>query len=510
MTILGQDRAILWIQPDGPGTSWKPFGVGEKAAGVTGKTVPGAGRTPVYGRTEFGKPVLIKMNAEAPGDLPSATIQLYERGQIDVLLRALQRNCPINIQVRIVKCGVLNNPNIWDVIDHFAGGQVTTYNPGDAPSAEFNGEIIQAEGSVSFTHHIRLVGTSLSRLTTSEAENLLSIAGIPDEDCNACGNGYPGADQIMYIGAESGLAAANVLYTRNGGGTWAATSADPFVTVGEDISFIAVRFINETQIRVIVATNVTAAGAKARIAWADVDLGDEGTTVWTVVSITNTVNGEVVEGMGWLTFDRLYLAAAGDIYVSEDQGESVSGTAIYTGSTVINGFAISADESTVIAFGASNLFLRELGQSDLFETRVGPSGGGTFYSAAIAGDGTVYAGNGTSIYKSTDQGGQAGNWTELKDFGTNKRVVAIQCVGGSRALGGDSEIIRAVVDDTAGANGQVWLSVSGGADWTQITEVTNLGYNGAYFSQISDNLAVIVGDAQGGTGVIHRLAEKVA
>lgn len=509
MTIIGQDRIILWFQPDGPGTPFVPFGVGEKAGGMTGKSIPGPGRTPVYGRTEFGSPVVIKVNREAPGDLPNATITIYERAQMNVLLEALQKGCPINIQTRISKCGTLNNPSNWDVIDHWANGEVTSYNPGDGPSAEYSGESITVEGTVSFTHYIRLLRNSLSALTTTEPENILSVAGVPDEDCNVCGNGYPGADQILYFGAAGGTSAdARVLYTRNGGGSIAATSAAPFAGSGayEDISHIAVRPINQTQLRIVVATDTSVTGVKAQFAFADVSYGSEGTTTWTVRTINATANGDAISAMHWATFDRIYFAAAGDIYLSTDQATSDPGAPIYTGSTAIRGFAKSPDDGEVWAFGASNLILRELDQSGVFETRVGPSGGGTFYSLAVAGDGMVYAGNGTAIYKTTDKANSAGNWVSLKDFGNNKAVVAIQIIGGQRALGGDSQLLRAVVDDTAGGVGAIWESVDGGATWTQTTALTNAGYNGAYFSQVNDNLGIIVGDTLGGTGVIHRFA----
>lgn len=511
MAIISNDRVILWFQPDGPGTSFEPFGVGEKAGGMTGKSVPGPGRTPVYGRTEFGTPVVIKVNRDAPGDLPSGTVQIYERAQMDVLLKALQKGCPINIQTRIVKCGALNNPNNWDVIDHWAHGEITDYSPGDGPSAEFAGDAIQVEGSISFTHFIRLVNTALSALTTTEADDILSVAGIPDEDCNNCGNGYPGADQILYFGTGSDATTdSDLLYTRNGGGSIAATSAAPFAgsTNFESIDFVALRPISQTQFRIVVATKSSVVGTKAQYAYADVTYGAEGTTVWTTGVLDGTATGDTVEAMDWLIFDRLYIASAGDIYVSTNQANSFPSTAIYTGATVINGFAKSPDEAVVWAFGESNLILRESNQSGVFETRVGPSGGGEFHGLAVAGDGTVYAGNGTAIYKSENQALNAGGWTELYDFGTNKAVVEIQVIGGQRALGGDSQLLRAIVDDTTGASsGTVWQSVDGGASWFQITELANLGYNAAYFSHVSDNDAIIVGDTDAGsTGAIHKLA----
>lgn len=509
MTIIGQDRVVLWFQPSGPGTAFIPFGVGETAGGMSGKTVPGPGRTPVYGRTEFGAPVVIKVNREAPGDLPNATITIYERAQIDILLDALQRGCPINIQTRIVKCGSLNNPNGWDVLDHWGQGEVTSYNPGDAPTTEFSGEAVTIEGSVSFTHYIRLLNLGLSDLTVAATEDMLSIAGMPDEDCNLCGNGYPGADQIQYYGAAAGAGDGVVYYTRNGGGSILATSADPWTVSGnsEDITFIQFRPISQTQLRIVVGTGTTVVGVKTQFAYADVTYGAEGTVTWTQGTIAATTTADYVEAMFWPVLDRLYFASAGDIYLSNTQATTDPGAAIYTGAVAFTGFAASPDKSVIWGFGATNLIVREVDQSGSFETRVGPSGGGAFASLTVAGDGTIFAGNGTSIYKNTDNANNAGNWTQLNDFGANQSVVAIQAIGGQRALGGDSQLLRAVVDDTTGAAAaHVWESVDGGASWRQIQELTNLGYNQAYFSEIDDNLGFVVGDASGGASIIQKLS----
>ena len=502
--IIGQNRVVVWFQPEGPGTQFRPLGIGEKAAGMSGKSIPGPGRTPVYGRNEFGRPMLIKMNSEAPGDLPTATITIYERAQMDFIRESLNRGCPINIQTRIVRCGALNNPNNWDVIDHWANGEITQIDPGDAPGMEFNGEAVMTEGQISFTHSIRLVQTQLSALTIATAEDLLSITGITDEDCGECGNGYPGADRIMYIGASAAAAAtADVFYTVNGGGVWATTSADPFAA-DEDVNFLAIRFLNQTQLRLVAGTGTTDALAKAKLAYATLTLGSEGTTVWTTVTLAGTVNGDVIQSLFWPNFERLYAASAGDIYLSLDQGETFTATAIYSGVPALNGFAKSPDDNIVYTFGATNAILREVNQSGVFEARVGPSGGGAFTAAAVASDGRLYAGNGTSIYVSTDGANSAGNWTALRNFGADTAVKSIQVIGGSRALGGDPQLIRVIVDSTVGSSGTVWMSVDGGATWLQTTTVTNTGYNGAYWSDINDNRGVVPGDG----GLIHRIAEK--
>ena len=508
--LIKQNEMVLWYQPDGGGTAFKPYGIGAKAGGITGKSIPGADTTPVYGRTELGTPTIITENLEAPGDLPGATITVYEQGQVDFLLEALNQGCPINIQNRMNACGVLTNPNTWTSVEHWGNGRVTSYNPGDGPSVEYSGEAVQNEASVSFTHYIRLVQTGLSALTSNETEDILSVAGITDEDCNRCGNGYPGADNVLVFGAGSSGGDANVLYTENGGGSILAMSPDPWAGLNnEENTFIAIRPISQSQVRVIVATGTPATGANARFAYADLTYGAMGSPTWTIVSIANTtVTTSAVTAMLWATFDRNYIAAEGDIYLSTDQGTTDPGLPIYIGAVAINGFAKAPDDSEVWAFGASNLILRELDQSGLFATRVGPAGGGAFTALAIAGDGTLYAGNGTGIYKSTDKANVAGNWTELYDFGASHAVRAIQCIGGDRANGGDSQLLRVIVDDTTPGAGTVWQTIDGGATWQPVTTLTNAGYNGAYFSKINDNKAIIVGDASGGAGVIHYLGPQ--
>lgn len=95
-------------------------------------------------------------------------------------------------------------------------------------------------------------------------------------------------------------------------------------------------------------------------------------------------------------------------------------------------------------------------------------------------------------------------WSSLKDFGANKTVKVINLAGGAKSGGGDSQLIRVVVDDTAGGVGEEWESVDGGATWLETTTLTNTGYNQAYFSSVDDNTAWIVGDG----GVVQKLDIK--
>ncbi len=501
---IKQGQAVLWVQENGPSTSFKPFAVGEDGASMTGKTIPVVGVTPVYGRDRFNNPIVVDITETAPGDLPSATITIYEKKTLTFLENMVQKRCPINMQLRLVECGTLDDPFIWDKMTHWGEGVLTTYNPGDGPAIEYDNTIMQAAGTVSFRHALFLSQVQLSKLTTAETADLLAIDGIPDEDCNRCGTGYPGADQVLVIGSAAiTVTIANLLVSSNGGGAWAAVSAQPFIA-DEHIDFVAIRPFGRSGARIIASTTVAGAG-KAQYAYADIVWGDETTTVWTGQVIDGSIAADTVEAMGWLIHDRLYFASDGDIYVSVNQGNTTPDAAIYTGATALVGFAISPDNSTVFAFGASNVLLRELNQNGVFSARVGPTGGTAFEAVAMAGDGRLYAGVDGQLWVSTDQGGSAGNWSLLYDFGGTLTVSKIQVVGGQRAGGGDSQILRIVVDDPTPGTSEVWQSFDGGVSLEQVPELANDGYNDAYFSETEDNKVIIVGDDDATTGIIHQL-----
>lgn len=502
---IKQGQSVLWVQEGGPGTTLKPFAVGEDGASMTGKTIPVKGVTPVYGRDRFNNPVVVDLTETAPGDLPSATVTIYEKKTLTFLENMVQKQCPINMQLRAVECGVLDDPFIWDKMQHWGQGILTTYNPGDGPAIEYDNTIMQAAGTLSFRHVLLLAQLELSSLVNAEVEDALSIAGIPDEDCNRCGFGYPGADQVLYVGAAGGAAGGNVLYSGNGGGAWAATTAPPFVTVAEQPAFIAVRPFGRDGARVICGNDVTDAASKAKYAYADVTWGDLDVAAWTGGVIDGTSTADFLEAMAWLLHDRLLFASSGDIYVSVNQGNTTPDAAIFVGANAIAGFTISPDNRDIWAFGATNTILREVDQDGVFAARVGPAGGAAFTALVVAGDGTIYAGNGTSVFKSTDNAGSAGNWTELYDFGGTMVVVELQVVGGIRAGGGDSQILRAVVDDPTPGTSSIWLSFDGGQNWEDVTQILNDGYNAAYFSQIDDNKVIIVGDNDGSFAAIHQL-----
>jgi hypothetical protein len=512
--LITQDKVVLMIQPSG-----KPSGVGTALSpmsidrhGMTGKTdntIPGRGQ--VFGRTSEGRFRVKLAFKEVPGGLNTGTIEYEKIQDVDFLESAASKETVFGMWEMYSPCLRLDNPNGWLAggrLDYRGRMAVTGLSDGDAPSREATGDPVVSNASVSWEYNIILLPLAITSLTWNDAENTESITDITSLKQafeEACLAGYQGPDQHLYLATEADTSAtANVIYSRNGGGAWAVTSADPFAA-DEHISQIQSLILNETQFRVLCARLTTDAAAAAEVAYADVSFGAEATTTWTTADVGAT-NGDVIITLEWIFPGRIYAAVGqpgseGEVWVSSNNG--ATWTEVFTGTDAINAFAkgFGEDCEDVYAVGASNLIVREVNQSGTFETLVGPSGGGAFTAIAIANDGLLFAGNGQSIYVSSNAALNTGGWTSLKDFGSAHVVKEIFLPDG------DSNHIYVVVDDTTPSGGEFWHSNDGGNSWNQVTEVANVGYNAAVNSSEDPNWFIVVGDANATPlGVIHKVS----
>lgn len=461
-------------------------------------------QTTVFGKNNRGEFVEVVTSTDPPGALPSFGINFYERwSEIYPLLKLHNKNARVFIQrLRF------QNPNNVDI--RTSAKQADTFDVtfsggsrGAGPNIDGTGGALQSNVTVNVKKNTTTqLDLSLSRLTTTEAQDILSIDGIwerfPDRD-----NGEPEPDKVLYFGANtSGSAPGNLLVSTNGGSTISAVTTDPTPSAGNrGIAVILHKPVSETQFR-LVTLNGTLTGAKPAFSYDDVEYGSEDTiAAFTEITIAGGSNADAFTAGVWTDFSRLYMATdAGDIFLSTDGAETDPGTAISAGGNAIN-HMIEDYEGNVWAVGASNTILFEDRTSQgTFVSKTGPSGGGAFYSIARAEDGTIFAGNGQKIFKNTNKALNTGGWTELKDFGSNHLVKRVHCVEGT------SEVLYAVVDDTTPADTEIFRSINGGLTWTPITQLANDGYNDAKFSEVDPNLGFIVGDAESSTGVIQKLS----
>lgn len=458
---------------------------------------------PVFGRQADGTFKILIETTDPPSDFNTFDLMFLEDTEVEHRLLQMTRDKrPLYLQRLTYNCPPVNNRALWKTLEHFKI-QPDTGTLAAGPNRDGTDGVIEDTTGIKVTEAVRLYRVSLSGLTTIEAEPILSIAGLGDD--NDCLAGYPGAYEILVFGAEAagGAVVANALYSMNGGATIAAWTTDPtpFVDVDRDIIASQIGIISDTEFRVMYFGGAAAA-AKCMWAYQDFPFASATQTAasWNLITIAATANGEAIEAALWdQTIGRLYVAAEGDIYVSVDDGITDPGAAKFTAANAIAQFAKDEDNN-VWAVAAANAILRELANDrDTFAARTGPSGGGAFTAIAFAEDGVMFAGNGTSIMKNTDKAGSTGAWSTLKDFGASHVVKKIEFRGGV------SQCPRVYVDDTTPGPGEVWESEDQGVSWRQVTESANDGYNDILLTK-DPNRAFIVGDDVGSLGVIELLS----
>lgn len=464
---------------------------------------PAAGQTPVYGPGDYGQPILLTTNDDAPGALPTTTVTVFDEGAIDYFLAQKELNARFPLARAMMPQGTARtNVTSFEAMDLLLRCHINDAPLGAGPTVPYDGSAVSMTRAATAEAVMRIDWGALSAINTVDAENITHLAVLTEPSTVP---GYPGPNKIMYAMAAPTTtpATANLYVSVNGGSSWSLLGTDPLGT-DEAAAGLSIRPINNTQFRVTVLRATLDAGAAPESVFCDFTYGAE-TTVsgWTSASLGATV-GQAGEALGDLFPNRSYGAAAGDIYVSTDFN-ATWGAVYYTGATVINGFCRAPDKS-VYAFGASNLLLREGSDRSGFSAVTGPTGSNASTAMAVVGvegDQTILLGNGTSLFTTRVPVPSAvGQWRSLKDFGANKAVKAILPCRNLQAIYGERDFFFVVVDDTAGGVGALWFTWDWGQSWRQVTALTNTGYNGGIISEFGPNLIFIHAD----DGAIHKYA----
>lgn len=476
--------------------------------GMSGITLPGVNGSITYnfGKNEFGEPIVRSTSRDNP-EQADITLDAFMTAAYNAVLRSQQVGHLDYLQLRAKTCGTaLKNPssNAWVVHyeDILMGNATLSDIPRDSTQSDIE---LGVTGSPRF--NILSMASTLTAQTTTETNDANSVWFLeaPAEWAD-CGNGYPGPKKIGYIACDAvGAGTANILYTNDGGVNWNPVDVDPFIA-DEHTSYIWGQVISPTKFRVVIPRITTDVANPAEIAYADFIVGDEGTVPGGAWNFTNvgSNNGDIVTARLWPETRILLIALdTGNIYKSENQGETF--TEVYTGANQINQMEVGPD-GTIYAVGVSNTFLISTNNGDSF-TATGYSGptGSDASTAIKATDKGLWLGNGTSaFYSRATKPSSANQWTSSRDFGANHAIVKFRTKGARKHIGGSSQVIEAVVNDSTANEGDVWISYDGGGFWEEVTNLANSGYNDVWFSERDDNFAIIVGEDNGSTAVIHK------
>ena len=474
----------IWVQRNGPNTA--PVYMGCHAIGDVDR--PEGDIELVYCQDESGPNLFKVVNSIQGTPAPSTfTITADLTTEIDELERV---RCPFTVFVHASKRG---RKDIFDNFDRstiYTNVRITSRGRSGlvARDPEDQGRS-ERTYDVSAESELDVVEPTITRQTISETQSINDITFCNDFACRTPSDPAMDSCQVGFAVADSsGYAAANVLYTSNGG-TWEATT-DPFGIGENPIAIECFPFGRDTT-RVIVANGSTS-GAPAEIAYSD----DNGAT-WTAVNVS--AGNTVFNGAHALFARNQYhiwaALANGYIYHSDDAGVSweaqESGVLAATGWNAIH----FADDEVGYVGGVDNEIARTIDGGTTWSAITGPAAQA---GAAVT---VVYTIDRNRAWVGYDDGqlfytfDAGANWSERAFPGSG--------VGQVRDIKFFNESLGFMVVNNASPVGTALWTINGGYTWSRLDANTNSGYNSIYVCDEWNFF--IAGEANGGLGYIAKV-----
>jgi len=487
----------LWVQPDGPNTKPEYLGCHDlddivQPGGASSLLLCFDHNSPTGYRT-------VGSTHEPPGPVTTA-ITMFINETADWMETI---NCPFPLYVQGWKCGkpdVFGNYVRWFALAHAEKGDETL--AGLSRRSE-DVESTQAFAITAWPPVTRGFTVEAMRQSTSETEGLNDIAFCNVAKCaDECGESQAVCDDGCAVGdaaAGSPTNEADVICTSSGGGTWTATTFDPFAG-GEDIASFVCFYVGADTVRHVVARGTTDALNPAEIAYSD----DGGVTAWTNVDV-GIIDGQfAVGGNSLFAIDQYHIwlvTSGGYVYFSDDgavtwtvqEAAGISGGADFI-------CVWFADENNGFAGGVGNVLARTVDGGATWTAVVGPVAEAANDVQCITRnkDSDIwwagYDGN-TRMYYTTDDGV---TWTARAFTGSG-------VAGGEVAdIAFYDDLCGWMLSNTSGPVGTAHRTRDGGYTWEAVATPTNAGLNAIW--PCGCNLAFAVGEASGGTAVILKIS----
>lgn len=480
-TALKTSDGAVFVQTDGPNT--KPDFVG--CVDVDTLTEPGGAidtlircfKTDGTGWRVLGSTI-------TPADPVTTTITTFVEGVQNAFERMKQGNATLFIHQRDGgQAGSFSNyVRSWVL----AGIRVGEKTASDLVHHDTDTPSMMGFGISAFPPVYRVFQRVVSRRSVAETQDLTDIC--------FCGSGDDLGKTGVISCVNNGAATPDVLYSNDYGVNWTATAADP-LAVSEEIAAIACFPVSRNTTRILAALGTTRVGGPMVVHYSD-DLG----ATWNEVEVGST-NGQFAEGpnalfmydsdLGWLVTSGGYIyytADGGLSWTTQDAGVTLGG----------NGHAIHfiTDRVGIVGGAAGKIATTQDGGQTWTLVTV-PVAAIISTVWAIDADNLWAGAENGRLYYSTDGGT---TWTERVHPGSGVGKVK------SLAFAPGSAMMGTLAHDDAGPVGTVLTTINGGYTWEPWTTPTNTGLNGMFV--LDENETFIVGNAQGGTGVVLKTAPK--
>ena len=494
----------LWAQPSGPNT--KPIYLG--CHDLDDIVEPGGAENLLlcFDHDEPSGYKTVGSTSEPPGAVTTA-ITTFIKETADYMETI---ECAFPLYVNGWKCGkpdVFSNYKRWFALAHAKIGDKTL--AGLSRRSE-DVESTQAFAISGWPPVTRGFTVEAMRQSTTETEGLNDIAFCNVKKCaDECGEAQAICDEGCAVGdaaAGSPTNDADVICTSSGGGTWTATTFDPFAG-GEDIASFVCFYVGEDTIRRLVARGTADLANPAEIAYSD----DGGATAWTNVDMTLTAGGAAapngqfaVGGNALFALNQYHIwlvTSGGYVYFSEDGGVQWEAQEQGAISAAANLIAVwFANENEGFFGGVGNVLARTIDGGATWTAVVGPVAEAANDVQCITRnrDSDIWwAGydGATRMYYTTDDGA---NWTQRAFTGSG---VAL---GEVADIAFYDDLCGWMLSNTSGPVGTVHRTRDGGFTWEAVATPTNAGLNAIW--PCGCNLAFAAGEASGGTAVILKIS----
>lgn len=384
-------------------------------------------------------------------DFATATLRILEnKGTLPFQLGNL--DCPFNLYMPVGKCEDLSDfhGGPESIVEIVSWAEATSVDEGDRMAWE---EDNQVEDAVAVTLEAKYAIGALSfgaEASVDIAREVVDVIYGGGLQCGDCGPADDGTQRVYAVTKSSGAASpglpAEVVYTLNGGNTWAQVNIDAF---GATEDPLAIR---------LVGNRLVVLGADAYF-WSTLnDLGMPGT-------FTKVSTGFVAAGSPLAMFVQsaqavFFVGEIGYIYKSIDITAGV--TVVSAGdATTENLYRVNGDGfNTIVAVGAGSTVIKSTNQGASWAaTTTEPVGTQVDVTAVWVKDANTYfVGTGASaqlVY--TLNGGLT--WTAQAFTGSGAGTI--------RDIVFASDEVGFFVHDDNTPTGYIWATWNGGASWVR-------------------------------------------
>lgn len=498
--IFTQQQTRLFIQPDGPGTMPRMFGLNGQYGHIEGASMAQAigSIDPIYQPDpRRARKYRLVGTQSAPPELPTVSLTFHEKlGGIPWQLKV--HECEFNLYELHGQCRDLSDFNRgWNgYINIYSGFKLSgpvdlgtrTSAEGDealTDSIEATGEVIYPVGEMSFGEEA----------STEIVADVLDVVYGTAIHCKACGNANDGS-KFVYVVTRANVASpsspAQVLYSTNGGQTWSTSTITGIGTTAEP------RYID-------VVNNILFVGTDATTLFYTVLNPDTGVpTTWNSLTLPAAMRDVWVESP-----NSIWFVEGTSIYKTQDI--TVPPAVVDANATDTLTRVHGTDGGIIVAVGHSGLvrYTRNGGVSWVTATATSAS---NVRAVQVVDDRLWYVGSADgNVYKTVDFGA---SWTTVDFPGAGTGTVN-DIVVATREVIWVAYVASSVAQlVTSMDGGYSWIGANGGGprilNWPTFSNIHRLAAPVYAVHDVAANNLCVAGTAVGGAdGVLLTASANV-